>query len=1173
MSLKTKTLTIIGGTAIGLVAVLYLATRFLILRNFASLEERDTRQNLERVLDTLRDDLTALDNTCRGSANWDKAYAFVQNGDPEFVRTNIGFGAFSDAADRRLNALLYLNANGQVVFGEGFDFEAKKEKPTPTGLQEHLQPEDPLLKDASTKRGVAGFILLPQGLLLVASRPVLTTEGKGPIRGWLIIGRFLDAEEIRRLSQKTHLSLSLLPADDPRAPAELVAPAFRAAPVAPQMGEATPAGSKSHPRPDSSAGGPGLDSTNSATIMIRPLSAEMVAGYAVIRDIYGNGPSVLRVDVPREIYRRGRASVLYFAASLLLTSLVFVVVSLGLLKRVVLSRLMRLGASVGTIAASGDVSARVSVTGDDELSRLGDATNRMLDALEQAQLRRQESEARYQTLVEHAPEAIVVLDAEAGRFIDANNNAVELFRLAKKELLSCTVSDLSAPVQPDGRAGEELAKSRIQEALDGGTPVFEWVHRDSAGVDIPCEVRLVRLPAAHRLLVRGSITDIRERKRADKNLEERTAFLNALIENSPLAIVAVGTENRVEFCNSAFERLFQYRLEEILGCEIDRLITPPAQLEEANEYSEQTESGRLVHGTAVRRRKDGTLVDVELYGVPLKIGDRIAGVYGLYQDITERKQAERDLHKAKEAAEAASRAKSQFLANMSHEIRTPMNGILGMTDLTLDTVLTPEQSEYLGMVRTSADALLTIINDVLDFSKIEAGKLDLDPISFRLRESLAQTMKALGFRAHQKGLELTCDIHPEVPDLVVADPGRLRQIIVNLVGNAVKFTEQGEVGLKVALESRTDQQAQLHFVVRDTGIGIAREKQEVVFEAFSQADASMTRRFGGTGLGLSISSRLVKMMGGRIWLESELGRGSCFHFTTRVGVAAGASAEPIEQADLAGTRVLVVDDNLTNRSILGRMLEGWGMKPALVECGAEALKLIRNADPLRPFRLILADLYMPGMDGFTLVEQIRHHVDLRQTSIMMLTSAGQRGDGARCRELGIAAYLIKPITQAELLDAILRILSRKERQVEEPHLVTRHWLREERRSLRVLLAEDNTVNQMLASRLLEKRGHTVAVASDGRAALKTLEKQPFDVVLMDVQMPEMDGFEATAAIRAREHGTGTHVPIIAMTAHAVTGDRERCLAAGMDGYLSKPVEAKELFAAIEGLVGTAENVA
>jgi PAS domain S-box-containing protein len=671
---------------------------------------------------------------------------------------------------------------------------------------------------------------------------------------------------------------------------------------------------------------------------------------------------------------------------------------------------------------------------------------------------------------------------------------------------------------------------------------------------------------AHVTRAFGALTN---RLRADctalKDSEERTRLI---IDTALDAVVTMDANGLITGWNSRAEATFGWSRSEVTGRTLVDVIVAPEyraahdqELQRLLDTRESTSLDQRVEVTALHR--DGHEFAVELTVCLARV--RNTHVYSAFlRDITDRKKSEAERQQAREAAESANRAKSDFLANMSHEIRTPMNGILGMTELALDTELSREQREYLELVKYSANSLLTVINDILDFSKIEAGKLLLDPVPFDLADCVADTMKTLGVRAQQKGLELIQHVHPEVPVSVVGDSARVRQVLVNLVGNALKFTEQGEVLVRVQPESRTDEEVVLHFSVADTGIGIPPEKVKSIFNAFEQADGSITRKYGGTGLGLSISSQLIELMGGRIWVESEAGRGSTFHFTVRFGIHHGSLADN-ERTSLASLRdlpVLIVDDNATNRRILELVTTNWHMKPTLAESGPQALQMLDVAlERDEPFGLVLLDAQMPGMDGFTLAENIKRRVEMSKATIMMLSSAGQLGDAQRCRALGLAAYLTKPVKQSELLDAIMLTMNPVAEVVEpvasqattskvSPACEVRGW--------RILLAEDNLVNQRVAVRTLEKMGHSVAVVPNGREAIAALAKAQFDLVVMDVQMPVMDGLEATRAIRQQEQTTGGHLPIVAMTAHAMTGNKEQCLDAGMDAYASKPIQPKEL---------------
>jgi len=662
-------------------------------------------------------------------------------------------------------------------------------------------------------------------------------------------------------------------------------------------------------------------------------------------------------------------------------------------------------------------------------------------------------------------------------------------------------------------------------------------------------------------------TDLRlevdERRHAEQALcRTRTQLLDA-IESLDAGFVMYGADERLVVCNTMYKEMYAacaHVMEP--GTPYEDILRVFAESGIHKVTGISTDEWILQRLTA--HRNPGEPSVQRLANRWIRIGDHRTsdgGVVSLRTDIS-------TLMQAQEAAEAANRAKSEFLANMSHEIRTPMNGILGMTELTLDSGLTPDQRANLGMVKLSADSLLQVIDDILDFSKIEAGKLDLDPVPFALRDSLGATMKSLGLRAQEKGLELICAIAADVPDRVIGDSLRLRQIVNNLVGNAIKFTARGEVALRVTLEDGSAESLELHFAVRDTGIGIAAGKQRMIFEAFSQADGSSTREYGGTGLGLAISSQLASLMGGRIWVESQVGAGSTFHFTARLERnSVPLASPPSGRVEPEGLQILIVDDNATNRTMLADILLNWRMRTTAVSDGVAAIAALKEgAASGNPFSLVLLDAVMPEMDGFAVAERIKCDPELAGATIMMLSSADRTGDAARCRALGVARYLRKPIAQSELWDAILDALAASASAAEERPQPIASSAPAGFHPLRILLAEDNEVNQELVAQMLQRHGHSVVVAGDGRAALAAFDTGGFDLALMDIQMPELDGFAVTAAIRLREEAIGIRMPIVALTAHAMKGDRERCLAAGMDAYLSKPISRAELFAAIAGLV-------
>ena len=663
-----------------------------------------------------------------------------------------------------------------------------------------------------------------------------------------------------------------------------------------------------------------------------------------------------------------------------------------------------------------------------------------------------------------------------------------------------------------------------------------------------------------------SFRDVTARKTAEAALQKSDERFQLVARATNDAVWDWDIQTNSVWWNQGFRTLFGYKDEDIApdASSWKERLHPDDKQRILDSIDRVIEGKGACWASEYRfRRADGGYAYIYDRGYVMRdeIGKPIRMV-GAMVDITERKRTEEELTRARDAAETANRSKSQFLANMSHEIRTPMNAIIGMTQLALDTNLSSEQRSLLLTVQDSADTLLSVINDILDFSKVEAGKMELQPVRFNLRERLEDTVTTFSVRAHEKNLELACFMEANVPEGVIGDPGRLRQVLINLLGNAIKFTESGEVVLRVSVEERRPEQIRLHFAVTDTGIGIPEDKQQVIFEAFTQADNSATRNYGGTGLGLTISLQLIELMGGKIWVESKPGLGSTFHFTAEFGVDPVEENCATEIPALRGVRVLVVDDNATNRMVLHSQLLRWGMSPTAAVDGPTALEAIAaSAAAKSPFALILVDGMMPGMDGLTLARQIKRDPNAADPTLVMLSSMGHAE--ADARESGISYCLTKPVRQSDLFDAVMTALGQ---QTSKTGPGRRHSGKlTPKRLLKILLAEDHPVNQRLAVAILQNWGHTVTVVPNGKRAVEAFSREPFDLIVMDVQMPELNGLEATRTIRRMEQASGGHIFIIAMTAHAFKGDREQCLGAGMDGYVAKPINSADLFTTIESL--------
>ncbi len=1049
LSLHNRSLLILGGTLAGLVLILYAVSQVILGGDAARAEGQAVQREVRRFQDVLAGELAGLDGTGHDYAVWDDSYAFLESGDPDFVALNLADTTFTNL---RLTLIAFVHRQHGLVYAQAFDLAQAAPVAMPAGLAAFLASDPRLASAIDDDVHTTGVLNLPEGVWLVTVHPVLTSEGAGPSRGYLVMGRYLADSEMKRQADLSSLTLAIVAPSEPGLPALSTTPAPKVVAV----------------------------------------DDEVIAGYGQIQDLNGQ-PLLLEVELPRTAYQQSQASIRFFLIALVGVGGIFATVVVWLLERLVIARVARLSRETRQIGASADAGARLVVEGRDELASLAESVNQMLAGLEAAGQAQRIGEASYREL-----------------YASAERQAQEL------RLLNDNYSALAAVTDPQVIA--QTVIERLAKAFG-----YRWVCLALKEGD--------DLVLAHQ---RGYATPP-ERVPLSQGLRGRVARTG-----QPVFVPDVRQDQ--DYLNFAGEATSEIAVpltqaDDLLGV-LDVAGSATAPLTETD-Y-------RLIQ--AVGAQTSLALARARLYA-----------------DLA---QANVALTQARDQALEAARLKSEFMATMSHEIRTPMNAVLGLTELLRDTALDERQADYVRLVYDSAQALLEIINDILDFSKIEAGKLRLERVQFNPAEVVEGVIEMLAPRARQKGLEFLVYLAPEAAVNVLGDPARLRQVLLNLVGNAIKFTTQGEVAVEVRREQAEAQSASLRFTIRDTGIGLSEATRQRLFQPFTQADGSTTRRYGGTGLGLAIARQLTELMGGEIGVNSVEGQGATFWFTVpfeRSGAA--VSNWTLAPEELRGLRALIVDDNAASAQILCRYLESWGIAAVEAHTGPEALASLRQAVATgQPYDVALVDLVMRGQDGFALAQAIRQDPALLSLSLLMITSYDEDAQKERALRSGFAAYLLKPVRQSQLLDALTEAV------LDDPAArLTYQAAAGARRPAPaveaplVLLAEDNPTNQKLAILQLEKLGCQAKAVVDGQQAVDAV-RQPgagFALVLMDVHMPVLDGLSATRAIRDWERQAGGHVRIVAMTANAMPGDRETCLAAGMDDYLSKPLSLAKLRTALE----------